>query len=44
MNIPMSGTGAVYAAPQTIVGVDHWYADVRDYINIITSYHQLYLD
>ena len=44
MNIPTSGTGAVHANPQTIGGLDHWNADVRDYINIFTSYHQLYLD
>ena len=24
--------------------MDHWNADVRDYINILTSYHQLSLD
>ena len=44
MNIWTSGKGAVHATPQTTVGVDHWNADVRDYINILTSYHQLYLD
>ena len=44
MNIPTSGTGSVHATPQTIVGVDHWNADVRNYINILTSYHQLSLD
>ena len=30
MNIPTSGTGEVEAAPQTIVGVDHWNEDVSD--------------
>ena len=44
MNIPMSGTGAFHATPKTTVGVDYWNADVMDYINIITSYHQISLD
>ena len=43
-NIPTSGTGAVHANPQKIIGVDHWNMDVRDYIYILTSYHQLPLD
>ena len=44
MNIPTSGTGEFYATPQTIVGMDHWNVEVRDYINILTSYHQMSLD
>ena len=44
MNIPTYGTGSVHAAPRTIVGVEHWNADIRDYINILTSYHQISLD
>ena len=44
MNIPTSGTGEVHTTPQTIVGVDDWNTDVRYYINILTSYHQLSLD
>ena len=44
MNIPTSGTEEVHATPQTIGGVYHWNADVRDYINILMSYHQLSLD
>ena len=43
MNIPTSGTGSVHATPQTIVGMDHWNADLRDYINILMSYRQLSL-
>ena len=44
MNILTSGTGAVHSTPQTIVGMDHWNAYVRDYINILTSYHHMSLD
>ena len=44
MKIPMSGTGAVQATPQTIACVYHWNLDVRYYINILTTYHQLSLD
>ena len=44
MNIPISGTGAVHATPLNIVGLYHWNLDVRDYIKILTSYHQLFLD
>ena len=44
MNIPTSRIGAVHATPQTIVGTDHWNADVRNYINILMSYHQMSLD
>ena len=44
INILASGTGAVHATPKTIVGIDNWNSDVRDYINIRTSYHQLSLD
>ena len=43
MNIPTSWTGAVHATPQTIVVVDHWNADVRYHINILTSYHHMSL-
>ena len=39
MNIPTSGTGSVHAAPQTIFGVNNWNVEVRDYINILKSYH-----
>ena len=44
MNIPTSRTGAAHAAPRTIIGVYHWNLDMGDYINIRTSYNQLYLD
>ena len=44
MNIPTSGTGSVHATPQTIGGLDHWNTDVRDCINIRTSYHHMSLD
>ena len=43
MNILMFRKGAVHATPQTIVGMDHWNADLRDYINILMSYRQLSL-
>ena len=41
MNIPTFGTGEVHATPKTIVGVDNLNADMRDYINILTSYLQI---
>ena len=44
MNTPTSRTGAVHTNPRTILGVYHWNADVRDYINTLTSYHQMSLD
>ena len=44
MNILTSGAVAVHTTLRTIVGVDHWNADVKDYINILMSYHQLSLD
>ena len=44
MNIPTSGTGSFHTTSITIVGVGHWNAAVRDYINILTSYHQISLD
>ena len=44
MNTPTSGKGAVDKNSQNIVGVDHWNVDARDYIKILTSYHQLSLD
>ena len=43
MNIPTSRTGEFHATPQTFIGMDHWNMDVMGYINILTSYHQLYL-
>ena len=43
MSIPTSGTGAVHSNPKIVVGVDHWNVNVRDYINILMSYHQLSL-
>ena len=43
-NIPTSGKGYVHATPRTIFVVDCWNADVRDYINILKSYHQISLD
>ena len=36
--------GAVNAAPLITVGLYHWNADVRDYINILTSYHHILHD
>ena len=43
MKILTSGKGAVHATQGTIFGVNHWNADMRNNINILTSYHQLYL-
>ena len=36
MDIPTSGTVEVHATPWTIIAVDHWNTDMRDYINILT--------
>ena len=44
MNIPTSMTGAVHTTPKSIVGADHCNAELGDYINILTSYHQMSLD
>ena len=44
MNTPTSGIGAFHPTPQKIVGMDHWNADVRYYIYILPSYHQMSLD
>ena len=44
MNIPTSGIGAVHTTPKETVSGDQWNVDMRDYIKIITSYHQLSLD
>ena len=43
MKILTSGTGEVQTNRLTIFGIDHWNADVRDYINIPVSYHQMSL-
>ena len=43
MNTPTSRIVAVHATPQTIVVVDHWNANVRDYTQTITSYQQLFI-
>ena len=42
--IPNAGTGAVGTAAQTIVGVKHWNANLRNYNNTLTQLHQLILN
>ena len=43
MNVLTSGIGEVHATAKTIDGIDHWNVDVRNYINILMSYHILSL-